>query len=175
MINKITATISGNDAGNWLSAWISPSVPFQSLAFLAQVDHEPNVVPGPNHEHADADHDQRFAEMPRRCAAFSTDASCSFWNTWKIANPKPISNSDVRITDMSVRSALMRVRCNDIPVRRAESSTEIRSGSDWAVTRDGFGGFDAMTISEDQRSPHPTDAPPTSSSLRVLSTSRSRK
>ncbi len=44
--------------------------------------------------------------------------------------PKLISDSEVRITDISVRSALMRVRWNDMPVRRDDSSTEIRSGSD---------------------------------------------
>ena len=41
---------------------------------------------------------------------FSMPASCAFWNTWKIVKPKPISESDVRMTDISVRSALMRVR-----------------------------------------------------------------
>ena len=50
-------------------------------------------------------------------------------------NPKPISESDVRITDINVRSALMRVRWNDIPVRRAASSTEISSDRDSDVTR----------------------------------------
>ena len=50
---------------------------------------------------------------------------CSFSNTWKIVKPKLISDSEVRITDIKVRSALMRVRWNDMPVRRAESSTEI--------------------------------------------------
>lgn len=47
--------------------------------------------------------------------------------------PKEISDSEVRITDISVRSALMRVRWNDMPVRREDSSTEIRSGSDLPV------------------------------------------
>ena len=42
-----------------------------------------------------------------------------------------ISDSDVRITDISVRSALMRVRWNDMPVRRDDSSTEIWSEPDW--------------------------------------------
>ena len=44
--------------------------------------------------------------------------------------PKLISDSEVRITDISVRSALMRVRWNDMPVRRDDSSTEIWSESD---------------------------------------------
>ena len=39
--------------------------------------------------------------------------------------PKPISDSDVRMTDISVRSADMRVRWNDMPVRRADSSVEM--------------------------------------------------
>ena len=43
-------------------------------------------------------------------------------NTWKIVKPKPISDSEVRITDISVRSALMRVRWNDMPVRRIDIS-----------------------------------------------------
>jgi len=40
----------------------------------------------------------------------STFASCSFWKIWKMVKPKLISDSDVRITDISVRSALRRVR-----------------------------------------------------------------
>ena len=48
--------------------------------------------------------------------------------------PKPISDSDVRITDISVRSALMRVRWNDMPVRRADSSVDMRSEADFPVT-----------------------------------------
>ena len=47
--------------------------------------------------------------------------------------PKLISDSDVRITDISVRSALMRVRWNDMPVRRDDSSTEMSSDLDWRV------------------------------------------
>src|SRR5262245_19842125 len=45
-----------------------------------------------------------------------------------------MSESEVRMTDMRVRSALMRVRWKDMPVRREESSTDIRSGSDFEVT-----------------------------------------
>ena len=58
-----------------------------------------------------------------------------------MVNPKPISDSDVRITDISVRSALIRVRWNDIPVRRDESSTEMTSEGDFAVTRVAVGSF----------------------------------
>src|SRR5882672_5307170 len=65
----------------------------------------------------------------------STPASCSFWKTWKIVKPKPINDSEVRITDISVRSALIRVRWNDIPVRRDDSSTEMRSEPDSEVIR----------------------------------------
>ena len=50
-------------------------------------------------------------------------------------NPKAISERDVRITDINVRSALMRVRWNDIPVRREASSVAMRLDSDDAVTR----------------------------------------
>jgi hypothetical protein len=49
-------------------------------------------------------------------------------------NPNPISDSDVRITDISVRSALMRVRWNDMPVRREDSSVEMTSPGEFAVT-----------------------------------------
>ena len=48
--------------------------------------------------------------------------------------PNEISDSEVRITDIRVRSALMRVRWNDMPVRREESSTEIWSAADLEVT-----------------------------------------
>src|SRR5262245_19901595 len=64
----------------------------------------------------------------------SVPASLSFWKNWKIVNPKPISDSDVRITDISVRSALMRVRWNDMPVRRIDSSVEMLSGAESRVT-----------------------------------------
>src|SRR5271167_3231818 len=60
--------------------------------------------------------------------------SLSLSKTWKIVKPKLISDSEVRITDISVRSALMRVRWNDMPVRRADSSTEISSDFDFDVT-----------------------------------------
>ena len=66
---------------------------------------------------------------------FTAPLSRSFSNTWKIVKPKLISDSDVRMTDISVRSALMRVRWNDMPVRRDDSSTEMLSGSDCEVIR----------------------------------------
>src|SRR5271170_5766728 len=59
--------------------------------------------------------------------------SLSLSKTWKIVKPKLISDSEVRITDISVRSALMRVRWNDIPVRRAASSSETRLGSNFVT------------------------------------------
>src|SRR5262245_23772130 len=52
----------------------------------------------------------------------SVPASRSFWKNWKMVKPKPMSESDVRITDISVRSALIRVRWNDMPVRRIDIS-----------------------------------------------------
>src|SRR5271168_81564 len=67
-------------------------------------------------------------------APVSTFWSRNFWKTWKMVKPKLISDSEVRITDISVRSALMRVRWNDMPVRRADSSTEISSDFDFDVT-----------------------------------------
>jgi hypothetical protein len=55
-------------------------------------------------------------------------------NTWKIVNPNPISDSAVRMTDISVRSALIRVRWKDMPVRREESSTDMESVSELIST-----------------------------------------
>ncbi len=59
---------------------------------------------------------------PKFCGAWLDAAiifaSRAFENTWKIVKPKPISESAVRMIDISVRSALMRVRWNDMPVRR---------------------------------------------------------
>src|ERR1044072_4966896 len=51
-----------------------------------------------------------------------------------MVKPKPISDSDVRITDIKVRSALIRVRWNDMPVRREASSVLIVDAGDLAVT-----------------------------------------
>ena len=51
-------------------------------------------------------------------------ASFSFWKNWAMVKPKLMSDSDVRITDISVRSALKRVRWKDIPVRRADISSD---------------------------------------------------
>src|SRR4029450_8058694 len=66
---------------------------------------------------------------------FRICASCAFWKTWKIVKPKGSSERDVRITDINVRSALKRVRWNDIPVRRDASSVEILASLDADVTR----------------------------------------
>src|SRR5215510_15003461 len=52
-----------------------------------------------------------------------------------MVKPKPMSESDVRITDINVRSALIRVRWKDIPVRRAASSVAISPDDDSDVTR----------------------------------------
>ena len=54
--------------------------------------------------------------------------------------PVLINDSDVRITDISVRSALMRVRWNDMPVRRIDSSTEMLSGERTKAMRPSRGG-----------------------------------
>ena len=71
--------------------------------------------------------------MPKLLAAPAcaiVPASRSFSNTWEIVKPKESSDSEVRITDIRARSALIRVRWNACPVRRAAGSTEIRWGSD---------------------------------------------
>ena len=93
------------------------------------------MVADADHEHGDAEHDQREAEVKRGPPLFRTFDSCSFWKIWKIVKPKPISENEVRITDISVRSALMRVRWNDIPVRRDASSVEMLAESDCDVIR----------------------------------------
>jgi hypothetical protein len=49
-------------------------------------------------------------------------------------NPKLTSESDVRMTAISVRSALMRVRCTARPVFREANSNEIELGLDFDVT-----------------------------------------
>lgn len=43
---------------------------------------------------------------------------------WKIVNPNAISDSDVLMMDINVRSLLIAVRSNDMAVRFAESSVE---------------------------------------------------
>src|SRR5688572_18146228 len=73
----------------------------------------------------------------------------AFENTWKIVKPKPISDSDVRSTDISVRSALMRVRWKLMPVRRDDSSTDLSS----AVGNSGSGGRGATMPAASSRSP----------------------
>ena len=55
------------------------------------------------------------------------------------------NDSDVRMTDISVRSALILVRWNDIPVRRDESSVEIAPSLDADVIR--VSGLLSMAIS----------------------------
>src|SRR5262245_16784692 len=80
-------------------------MPMTSIAMPSQTRVEPKV----------------FVSLARSIRTFD---DLSFEKNWKIVNPKLISESDVRITDMSVRSALMRVRWNDMPVRRADSSVD---------------------------------------------------
>src|SRR5215831_6637626 len=64
-------------------------------------------------------------------AALMTSEAFSFWKNWKMVKPKLMREMDVRITDIKVRSALRRVRWKDMPVRRAESSTEGSSRGDF--------------------------------------------
>src|SRR5690606_8140715 len=84
----------------------------------------------------------------------STPRSRSFSKIWKIVKPKPISDSEVRITDMSVRSALIRVRWNDSSVRRMDSSVRCSdSAVRWVDNRvrcceswtEAWPGFDSST------------------------------
>jgi hypothetical protein len=65
--------------------------------------------------------------MPKLRAGFSLVTmliSRSFSKAFAIVNPKLISDSEVRITAIKVRSAAMRVRWNAIPVRRDDRSME---------------------------------------------------
>src|SRR5262249_47283044 len=107
----------------------------------------------------------------------SISASCAFWKIWYIVKPKPISDSDVRITDINVRSALIRVRWKDMPVRRDDSSVEIAASVEFDVTR----AVGLLSIDELLRGfadHYASGASPRSlgcCSLRVVSTSRSRK
>ena len=120
--------ISVSETGKWLSPWISPSAVI-AVALAAQPEHELHVVDDADDQHADAERHQRDAEIARRGGVRDQSLlSAASRRTWKIVKPKPISDSEVRITDISVRSALMRVRWNDMPVRRAASSVEISSG-----------------------------------------------
>src|ERR1700752_4412024 len=79
------------------------------------------------------------SDVPKFCGARLVSAitfdSRRCENAWKIVKPKPISDSAVRMIDISVRSALMRARWNDMPVRREESSTETWSASSSARRR----------------------------------------
>src|SRR5262245_21094516 len=63
----------------------------------------------------------------------------SLEKNWKIVKPKLMSEIEVRITDMSVRSAASRVRWNAIPVRRMASSVLISAPGLLPVTRAGGG------------------------------------
>src|SRR5215470_9961908 len=58
-------------------------------------------------------------------ALFSTPASFSLLKNVKMVKPKLMSDSAVRMTAISVRSAAMRVRWNAMPVRRIASSVVI--------------------------------------------------
>src|ERR1700742_2899905 len=58
-----------------------------------------------------------------------------FSATLKIVNPKLISEREVRMTAISVRSAAMRVRCNARLVFRDANSNELLAGGDCTATR----------------------------------------
>ena len=122
--SSIIATSSVSETGNWLSG-VDQAVRLHLGALPPQPTMNVHVEADAEHQHRDP----QPAPAPRRSDAAlrcsgARLASCSFWNTWKIVKPKLISDSDVRITDISVRSALIRVRWNDMPVRRDDSSTD---------------------------------------------------
>ena len=68
------------------------------------------MIDDANDQHRDAERDQSHAEIARRRGLVMRSCSLSFWNTCAMVKPKLMSESDVRMTDISVRSALMRVR-----------------------------------------------------------------
>src|SRR5215469_538177 len=61
-------------------------------------------------------------------APLSTPASFSLLKNVKMVKPKLMSDSAVRMTAISVRSAAMRVRWNAMPVRRIASSVVADAG-----------------------------------------------
>lgn len=90
------------------------------LALLSQAQHELNDA---DDQHDDAQRHKSNAEVARGCCAGQQRVFA------QLLKPKLISASEVRITDIKVRSALMRLGWNAMPVRRAASSSETLSNA----------------------------------------------
>ena len=85
---------------------MNQSTGFQLVSERPQTGREPQVIDNPDDQHAHAEDDEREPEVPRRRGMGSVPVSRSFWKNWKIVKPNPISDSEVGITDINVRSAL---------------------------------------------------------------------
>src|SRR5690606_21933323 len=144
--SRRTAAISVSDTGKAISAWISPCsamrlrsarrsyMNFMWYAIPPISSRMPSVT-------------SAMPKLRRGLTLASTPRSRSFSKSWKIVKPKPIRDNEVRITDISVRSALSRVRWNDMSVRRMDSSVRcvdnrVRCWESWT---DAWPGFDSST------------------------------
>ena len=79
MISRITAVIRVNESGKMALAVDQPSARIASQS--AEPEHELNVVDDTEHQHDDAERDQRHAEVARRCGPRENILSLSFWKT----------------------------------------------------------------------------------------------
>lgn len=80
------------------------------LSFAPQLEHELAVIHDAEDEHCDAEQDQRHSEIARRLCVLQDFRFVQLLEDRKIVKPKPIRANDVRMTDISVRSADIRVR-----------------------------------------------------------------
>ena len=80
------------------------------LPQAAKAEHELHVIDDAESEHGDAERDQREPEIARRGGLGDEILVPQLLKDLAMVKPKPMSDSEVRMTDISVRSALMRVR-----------------------------------------------------------------
>ena len=110
-----------SEGGNLLSPTINPSI---TMALRARRSSSMNW-PWLRMPSASITMPSSTSAVPKFCAGAELSVkpcTCALRKNWKIVKPKEISDSEVRITDISVRSALSRVRWNAMPVRRAASA-----------------------------------------------------
>jgi hypothetical protein len=58
---------------------VNQSIDLQLLTFAAKADHEHDVIADTQHQHADAEKQQRLPEFLGAVLLLSTCASCAFW------------------------------------------------------------------------------------------------
>lgn len=80
------------------------------------------MVGDAGHEHEDAERNECRAEVARGLGARKHLALMQLLEDLKDGEAETDQGSAVRITDINVRSALMRVRWKDMPVRRIDIS-----------------------------------------------------